>query len=262
METLRYLISFFLKCAVGFFVFAVVWWIAALFVPSLSFRTLIPTLIGSKDANGERHDLLPSPRQFKGLFANTGKANEYYNVYVPGPAYDGYGLNGKNGGQYSYSNNVAYITYTSTGTSVSGGGSYDPTKGIVDYTPSPGTTVSEKPAAPVEVGRSVYIRNLSIYGGSEMRTGLSFIGEARSTMFRNGIFPIVLVDAQRRVIGVSTARATTDWTVAGWTRFETTLPYPVPKIGTCTLIFEQALTDQEKAGKVVPVRVPINVTCK
>jgi hypothetical protein len=45
-------------------------------------------------------------------------------------------------------------------------------------------------------------------------------------------------------------------------RFETVLAYQIPKVGTCTLVFEQALTDQEKAVKTVPVRVPINVSCK
>lgn len=249
MEILRYLIKFFLSLSVGFFVFAIVWWIASLIVPGLSFRTLIPTLIGSNDGNGTKRDILPSPRQFKGLFSNASSTNNHYNVYVHGPAYNGYGNNSVD--YYANSNAmISYVTYTTTPNGET----------VIDY--SPISSADGGGTKSVDVGRSVYIRNLSIHGGYTMKTGLTFIGEARSTMFRNGIFPIVLVDANRRVIGISTARATSDWTVAGWTRFETVLAYQIPKVGPCTLVFEQALTDQEKAVKTVPIRVPINVSCK
>jgi hypothetical protein len=108
--------------------------------------------------------------------------------------------------------------------------------------------------------RTLYVRNLSIYEGGHIYTGLSFIGEARSTMFRQGKFPIVMVDAYGKVVGVSTAAAENDWTVPGWVRFNTKIEYVLPKNMPCTMVFEEAQFPDERAKKA-PTRVPLATRC-
>jgi hypothetical protein len=110
------------------------------------------------------------------------------------------------------------------------------------------------------VARSSLVRNLSIYDGGHVYTGLSFAGEARSSLFRNGKFPIVVIDRSGRVVGISSALATTDWTVAGWTRFDTKINYTLPVNTPCTMIFEEALTEGERISRQ-PNRVAIPVMC-
>jgi hypothetical protein len=108
--------------------------------------------------------------------------------------------------------------------------------------------------------RSLSIRNLSIYQGGHVYTGLSFVGEARSTMFRDGKFPVVVIDAAGRLVGISAAVAQTQWAVPGWVRFETKIMYALPNNVPCTMIFEEALTPAEQKLHA-PHRVPLGVRC-
>ncbi len=173
--------------------------------------------------------------------------NEYTNVYVPPPAFNQYGLNND---QYQFST-YSYVTYTSTGTAVINGSS---------------ARQGENSQAPVQSkttlssNRVLSIRNLSIYEGGHVYTGLAFVGEAKASMFRDGKFPIVVVDQAGKVVGVSAAIATTNWTVPGWVRFETKITYPLPVNVPCTMIFEEALTQQERNTRQ-PLRVPIQERC-
>jgi hypothetical protein len=107
--------------------------------------------------------------------------------------------------------------------------------------------------------RSLNIRNLSIYEGGAVYTGLSFIGEARSSMFRDGKFPIVVIDQSGKVIGISAAIAQSTWSVPGWVRFETRITYPLPNKVPCTMIFEENLTQAERSR--APLRVPLPIRC-
>ena len=237
METLRYIIKFFLKIAVAFFALVVIWWFVSLLFPDLSFRSLVPM-----SKKGEvQQDWLPSPREYGKLFPKKSAPNEHTNLFVAQAPYNGYG---NSSGQ-----NTNYITYTGEGSVLSKSKN--------------GEVIAGNPAtqeqATVSASRSATIRNLSVYEGGHIYRGLTFIGEARSSMFREGKFPIVLVDATGRVIGVSVAVATTNWAVPGWTRFQSTINYTIPKNVPCTMVFEEALSQVERVR--LPVRVPLRVVC-
>lgn len=254
METIRYLITIFIKIAFSFFLAAFVWWIASLFVPSISLRNLFT----SSGPAGTSTDWLPSPKKYSGFLQKEKITSQ---VHVPSAPFSGYNINDtinddKNG--YTYSN-TNYITYTASGSVIT---RLDGT--VVDEEIS----ASDTGTAPAQGGalpsvfsiRSLYVRNLSLYEGGSVHTGLSFIGEARSNMFRGGKFPIVIFDQFGRAVGVSAAIATTDWSVPGWVRFETKIPYTLPSNSPCTMVFEEALTAQERVGHN-PVRVSMGVKC-
>ncbi len=252
MEALKHLIKVFLKLAVAFFFFAFVWWFTALFFPALSFSSLLSySQTTNKDGTkAPKKDLLPAPKNYGGLLATKGTQNEYSNVYTAGEPFNGYNTNNKD---YSYST-ANYVVYTSTGTAIIKG---QPSSQVVK---APSQTTPTDTRTQAQVQRSTYIRNLSIYEGGRMYTGLSFIGEARAEFFKEGKFPIVILDAQGKVVGVSAAVATTKWTVPGWVRFETKITYNLPNNTPCTMLFEEALTQGEKATRA-PVRIPLAVKC-
>jgi hypothetical protein len=104
------------------------------------------------------------------------------------------------------------------------------------------------------------VRNLSIYEGGHVYTGLSFVGEARASLFREGKFPIVIIDQSGRVVGMSYAVATTNWAIPGWVRFETKINYVLPNKVPCLMIFEEMLTEKERVARK-PARLPMSVMC-
>jgi hypothetical protein len=244
MESLRYLISFFLKVAIAFFIFAFVWWVVSIFFPGLSVKAIFSSTTSTSTPEG----WLPSPRKYSSLLgrkATTPDANT--NVFTPGAPYNGYTLNTN---QYAYTS-YNYVTYVHpkglTTTTLDG-------REVTD------DTLPQQPSTALLNNRSLTVRNLSIYEGGHVYTGLSFIGEAKENMFRDGKFPIVVVDQTGRVIGVSAAVASTDWAVPGWVRFQTKIFYTLPQNVPCTMIFEEALTQAERATRM-PLRVPIQVRC-
>lgn len=259
MDTLKFLIPYFLKIAFAFFFAAFVWWVVALLIPSLSFANIAANFQGklSSSASSTREDWLPSPRKYQGLFGRRAETpNENTNLFKAGDPFNGYNLNDS---QYTYS------TYRySTGSSSIDGGDYTvgntttkdplPESGIVS-----GISSSKSSPTNTTNARLLTVRNLSIYEGGHVYTGLSFIGEAKSSMFREGRFPIVVVDKDGRVVGISTAVATTNWTIPGWTKFETKINYALPSNMPCTMIFEEALTQNERGKQ--PLRVPFGIRC-
>jgi hypothetical protein len=249
MDSLKYLISFFIKIAFAFFVFAFIWWLVSLVVPDLNFRTLIPTKSGTSTSTSASEGWLPSPRAYSGLLQR--KAVEpgvTTNLYVAPPPFNGYdlGVTGNNPAAYGY---IAYATSPTT-ISSSSASSGNGRSGQLP-TASSNALVNN---------RVLSVRNLSIYEGGHVYTGLAFIGEAKSTMFKDGKFPIVVVDQAGKVVGISAALAMTTWTVPGWVRFETKIIYPLPRDVPCTMVFEEALTQGERATRQ-PLRVPLPIRC-
>jgi hypothetical protein len=256
METIRYLLLVFIKAAAAFFLAAAVWWLVTLLYPSLSLRSLITHSVGTSGKSAAT-DWLPSPKQYKNIFGKTPAPESQ--VYVPAAPFSGYTINNPttataNGYTYSSAN---YITYTASGSAVvtADGTPVKEAVSAVDQNPSVGNALDS-----VFSVRSLYIRNLSIYESGHVYTGLSFIGEARANMFRDGKFPIIIFDRSGRAVGVSAAVATTDWSVPGWVRFETRIPYTLPNTMPCTMVFEEALTAQERVGHN-PIRVSMEVKC-
>lgn len=254
MDVLKSLIGLLIRIMFAAFFVAFVWWLVALLYPSLSMLSVKQTFFGE----GSK-DILPSPRTYGG-FLNRAKTPTWEQNTVTWGGLVPYGDTTPTPG-YSYSN-VNYVDYTDKGMQVvdqSGNKvatSYDDyTKKMTANYQAQGSSSSTAP-----VVRSLYIRNLSIYEGGSVRQGISFVGEAKSSMFRNGSFPIVLLDKDRRVIGVSAGVALSTWSVPGWVRFETRINYQIPAQSPCTMVFQEALTEAEYTTRQ-PLRVPLAVRC-
>lgn len=87
--------------------------------------------------------------------------------------------------------------------------------------------------------RSYYLRNLSVYDGAMISEGRTIYGEARDVMFKNGAFPIIIVDARGQYIASMQAVNTGTWATPGWGRFQATVPVRLPN-AACSLVFLSA----------------------
>lgn len=263
METLRFLIPYFLKIAFSFFFVALVWWLVTVLFPGLSVKAMFLRGI-NQTGTSTLSEILPSPRAFGKIMGRATSSGSMPKMYVHGQAFDGYG--GIDSGQYSYSE-YNYVTYTGNGkviTDANGDTVDENSPSDEEVTPSEDSEtpppVSNNNTSQNANTNNVYIRNLSIYENGTISSGLSFVGEARSTMFKDGKFPIAIVDQAGKLIGISAALATTDWTIVGWTRFQTKIVFPLPKQTPCTVVFEENLTQAERATRK-PVQVPLRVKC-
>jgi hypothetical protein len=248
MESIRFLIQFFLKIAVAFFFAAIIWWLVALMFPALSFSSVAAIF---HDKNGVAKDWLPAPRNYAGLLKSrtVGTNSTLHVASEPFNGYQSYS------GGYAYSQSV-YPSYDADGKEIIEKHSEQ----IVANIPqNQAKTQQPKVVSNPQVDKSLYIRNLSIYESGSIYTGLTFVGEARSEFFNEGKFPVVVVNSQGVIVGVSAALATTKWSTPGWVRFETKIIYTLPKNIPCTMIFEEALTQSELNRQ--PVRVPMNIKC-
>lgn len=244
MPSIQYLLNYLIRLTVFLVIFLIFWWILAVFFPAVSFRNLF-----SVTGTSTTESLLPSPMGFKGIFGKSQTPGATDNVYKPGEAFNGYGnaFNNNQGGAQ-----VDFITYTSTGTQVIHNGiPYDASN------QSSGSSQTTNGYAKKEL----YIRNLSMYEKGHVYTGLAFIGEARNTMFVDGKFPILVADPAGRVVSLSYAVATTDWTVAGWTKFQVRIEGSMPSNIPCTMVFQQNLTPYQYSLNYRPINVAIPVIC-
>ena len=264
MDTLRHMIGLFLKIAFAFLFAAFIWWVVTLVSLGFSWKSVFVT--GKTASSTQNNDILPSPRQYSGLLGTTTTPGVNTNVYKSTTAFNGYN-NGGSGYSNSATGNYKYSTYTydNNASFASNTYSYMGVEGDNQNTNNSGIT-SGKTEVPKQAGSSgnalltgKTVRNLSIYEGGHIYTGLSFVGEARSSMFRDGKFPIVVIDQNRRVIGISAAVAESVWSTPGWVRFSTRINYPLPSKVACTMIFEEALTQKEKTRQ--PYRVGIPMMC-
>lgn len=219
MDTIRYLLGAVIKLALGLLLVALVIWLVGILYPDFKVSKVF-------SGNAFKKDWLPAPKNYGGLLGNKNNSGENGTVYEPGPAYNGYPNTSAEG-----SANVDWVYYTATGTQV------------VRASGNTETT---------NVERSSYIRNLSVYQGATIAYGNTIVGEARDTMFKNGLFPIVVLDAQGRVIAAMDAINTGAWSTPGWVRFQTTVPVQLPRNTQCSLVFNSANQ---------PVRVGMQVRC-
>lgn len=241
MESIKFLITFLFKIAIVAFFAAIAWWFVVAFFPTFSPKTVIlgrpATPLGKDDG------WLPSPRSFGGLFSNVKKTDTQNNVYVSDPiVYEPSIIYTSNN---TYDSN-GYLTYTySTNTNTQQGNKV--------------TNTSQKKQVVNDSIKSMYVRNISIYQGGHVYQGLSFVGEARNTMFLEGKFPVILVDnTTSKIVSVSFAEAVTDWTVPGWTRFKVTIGSVAPRATPCTMLFEQA---RVRNSQIPPQTVSVPVMC-
>ena len=97
-----------------------------------------------------------------------------------------------------------------------------------------------------------------MYEGGHIYTGFTVTGEARSTMFIDGKFPVVIADQSGKIITVTPAVATSNWSMPGWVKFQAKVSVVLPVNMHCTVVFEQA---REKGSKLLPARVAVPVLC-
>lgn len=240
MDTVHYLLKFTFKLAIFLFFVVIVWWFVATFFPVLSVKNLFSLSDKTKSSN---EGWLPAPGSIGGLFGKAKTPSETDNVYGGGNTFAGYGDQVGGGG-------VQFITYTSTGTQITGGSKTETKEGekIVN-----GYSLKE-----------LYIRNLSIYEKGHAYTGLAFVGEAKNTMFQEGKFKIIIADMNGRVVGIDYAEATSNWSIPGWTRFQVKVKSVLPSRVPCTMIFEQLTTTSQYSysnAKQQPIRVAIPILC-
>ena len=241
MDALRYLTSFFLKVALAIILFVFVWWFVKIVTPTTSVSNETATTTKNTIRDLIRNDWLPSPRTYSGIFKSTSTIAQPI-VYTPGSAYRATTINTVQDTayqRYAYPNKDGVVIGASKETSVHS------------------TTTTNKTA--VSSSRKLSIRNLSIYEGGHVYTGLSFVGEARSEFFREGKFPIVVVDQTGRVVGVTVGEAQANWSVPGWVRFQAKVIHTLPSSSPCTMVFEEALTQSERGRQ--PLRVPLPIRC-
>lgn len=223
MDTIRFILGAVIKLILILLSIALLLWLVGIFYPDLKPSKIINWKVFTAD-------WLPSPKNYRPLFNAKTTDGTNGNVYVPGPAYNGY-ANGEANGQSG--SNVDWVYYTATGTQVVRAG---------------GAQAGTSPTPSGFADRSLYIRNMSLYEGGNIAYGLTFVGEARDTMFKNGIFTILVVDAQGKVITSMNAVNTQTWSIAGWSRFQATVPARLPSGAPCALIFLSANQSWTKVG--------------
>lgn len=229
MDTIRFLLSIILKIAFGLFFLVVVFWLVGFLFPAFKPSNLF---------SGElfKNDWLPTPRNYAGLLAGRSSNGENGKVYEPGPSYNGYGTAESDGMP------IDWVVYSDSGTKIIKGGQSGSQANNQIFT---GNTTAG-------ANRSMYVRNLSIYEGGNISYGTVFTGEARDTMFANGIFPITVQDQYGKTVALSEAINTGMWAAPGWVRFQATIRHQLPRNTMCELYFYSAKE---------PLRVGIPVRC-
>lgn len=225
MDTIRFLLGKIVALAVVLLLISFVLWLVGVMYPDFKPMNILKGELFTRD-------WLPAPKNYGGLLGKRTNSDENGKVYVPGPAYDGYA---NANGYYQSTGDVEWVIYTSTGTQIIG-----------SRNPSSGTTTAY-------AQKSLYVRNLSIYNGGSISYGMTFVGEARETMFKNGIFPILVLDEKGRILATTEAINTGTWSIPGWARFQATIRNQLPKNTPCTLLF--------LSGNQQSVRIGMNVRC-
>ncbi|MEI6810718.1 MAG: hypothetical protein WCK60_01555 [Candidatus Nomurabacteria bacterium] len=122
-----------------------------------------------------------------------------------------------------------------------------------------GTNNGNGKTAPV-LDSSSLIRNLSLFKGQDIRQGMTFFGEAKSTFFNESkTFPIYILDSQNRVFANEMAVATNQWASPGWTRFSVKLyaNFP-PTHQSCQMVFSP---DKDSPDRSSNYRVALPIAC-
>jgi len=102
---------------------------------------------------------------------------------------------------------------------------------------------------------SDYVRSLSIFSGGHIYTGMKFTGQAKNTMFKDGLFQVMVIDKFGRIIDVENVLANNDWAFPGWSRFNVKINGVLPVATPCALIFKPAVGSPD-SYKGIYVQVP------
>ncbi|MDB5260366.1 MAG: hypothetical protein JWN37_597 [Candidatus Nomurabacteria bacterium] len=258
MDTIKLIIGFLIKLAIVLVLIIAVWWLVSSLYPDLKYRNLLGLNSTSTRSAG---DWLPPPGSFRGIFGTAKTPDANTNVYQGGNEYQGGNVYNGSGNQYRYgmeynsgSAAVQFITYDSSGKEVvlNGNSQNKPP------TSSTTTTTISTPSTPP----STYVRNISVSTGSSIFKGLTITGEARTTMFKDGRFPTIVVSNQNKIVSVNPSDASPNWSVPGWDKFEVKIKDILPSKTPCLLVFQSANTSTV-AGTTTPqyIKVSIPVVC-
>lgn len=201
METIQYLLGKIVKIVVLLFLMVFVLMLIGSVYPTLQVSKLLSFSIFEKD-------WLPAPKNYALGSVQQNPDGTYGTVYQHGEAFNGYNMQPNR-----------YITYSYNGQMP---------------TTSPSFFSGE---TNTHTERMRYIRNLSLYEGVPINHGQTIYGEARSDMFRNGIFQIVITDRAGRPITAMYAMNLGTWSVPGWSRWKAVVPVRLPKGVDCVLVF-------------------------
>ena len=187
-------------------------WLVGIFYPDFKPSNVFNARIFSGD-------WLPAPKNYSTLLTPKNSDGTYGTVYEPAPEYNGY--NTANGGYYGSTANTSNTQVWNGNTSA----------------------FAEK---------SLYLRNLSIYEGGNIAYNTTIVGEARDIMFKNGAFPIFVLDSRGKIVSSTQAVNTGTWAATGWVRFQARIPSRLPAGTNCMLLF---ISDNQ------PVKVGMSVKC-
>lgn len=235
MDTIQYLLSKLVTVIVVLAIFAFLYWMGTLLVPFLP-KTL--SLSKTTDAS------------------STEKAKDDLEFWLPTPRNTSF--SGVDKSEYPYGRPVTsedFLQYDSTGNIPEWPkGSKSPV--IQNGLSQTGGSADYQTFDPVRAGFSqiAYVRSLSLYKKARVYGGLSFDGEAKESMFANGMFVLFVVNPQGQVVGKGEARISDEGARTEWRKFIGRITTQVGYRGDgCTLLFQQA--------KPNGIRVYFPVTC-
>ena len=221
METLRYLLSKIMILIPLLLIFAGLYWLGVKMFP------LLP-----KDSFSG--DFLPAPGSW-GVSTKPPEPNNTDNLYVAGEPYNA---------NDNY-RNISYASFDSKGNLI-----YMRGGDLFHQTNTKQNSHQVFDTNNGKYSKGLYLRNLSIYEGGHIYTGLTFTGEAKSAMFYHGIMPITIIDVYGRVVAVEQAIAQQQWSTSGWTRFDVKIKSILPVRIPCNMIFQAAQGSPDSYNKV------------
>src|SRR5687768_7031042 len=101
-------------------------------------------------------------------------------------------------------------------------------------------TVLEFKTVTTKKGKTDSLRNIKVesYSNGKLTSPLKITGEARLWYFE-AVFPVQLLDASRRMLGLGPAQATADWMTEEWVPFEVQFAFPDQPAGSRGTILMQ-----------------------
>jgi hypothetical protein len=103
----------------------------------------------------------------------------------------------------------------------------------VPVTTKPDTTASSTP------NTSDLVRLVSVKSGDLVKSPLTVTGEARGTWYFEASFPVRILDANGKELGVMPAQAQGDWMTTNFVPFKVVLPFATSTTATGTLVLEK-----------------------
>ncbi len=223
MDFIKELLKIIFKLAFSLVVLAIVWFLLVSFFPKLEAKSFFKNVF-----NGE---WLPEPGSFGGLL-QLPKQTENTNVHVHSEPFKGYG---ETISSVYYSSSTEYLAYNNG-------------RRYVNPVSTPPNNQSIK--------NSPHIRNISIYENGSIYNGISFTGEANVNMFKNGQFPILVVEnSTQKVIGAYPAYQVSQKDSTGFARFQVKINSNLPNKTSCLLVFQSG--DFESSRLSVRVMFPV-----